>query len=138
MTVRDVFLDTSGLYALVDRRDAHHAPARDLVARAVRQGRKLVVTDYVLPESTTLAGARGGRHVALKMLDLVDQSVGIRVEWMQPSRFDAARAFYRRHDDHAYSFVDCASFVVMRECGLRQALTTDRHFVEAGFDALLA
>ena len=36
-----------------------------------------------------------------------------------------------------YSFADCASFVVMRELGLRQALTTDGHFHEAGFEALL-
>jgi hypothetical protein len=32
---------------------------------------------------------------------------------------------------------DCLSFVVMRERGLAAALTGDRHFVQAGFTALL-
>ena len=35
--------------------------------------------------------------------------------------------------DKSYSFTDCTSFVVMRELGIREALTTDRHFVQAGF-----
>jgi predicted nucleic acid-binding protein len=31
------------------------------------------------------------------------------------------------------SFTDCTSFVVMRELKLREALTTDHHFAQAGF-----
>jgi len=52
-------------------------------------------------------------------------------------RFDAVKAFVRRHADHDYSFTDCASFVVMRELRLSQALTTDGHFAAAGFETLL-
>ncbi|MCL4181260.1 MAG: hypothetical protein KJ072_26400 [Verrucomicrobia bacterium] len=36
-----------------------------------------------------------------------------------------------------YSFTDCTRFVVMRELPLRDALTADHHFVEAGFRGLL-
>jgi hypothetical protein len=35
------------------------------------------------------------------------------------------------------SFVDCASFVLMRELGLADALAADRHFEQAGFNILL-
>jgi predicted nucleic acid-binding protein len=137
MAKADVFVDTSGLYALVDRQDAHHEAARDAVARIVRRGRRLVVTDYVVSESVTLAKARASTPVALRVLDLVEQSAGIRIEWIGPSRFDAVKAFVRRQADHGYSFADCASFVVMRELKLSQALTTDSHFREAGFEPLL-
>ena len=36
-----------------------------------------------------------------------------------------------------WSLVDCISFVVMEERRLGDALTTDRHFEQAGFKALL-
>ena len=133
----DVFVDTSGVYALVDRQDSHHAVAREAVTRIVRSGRRLVVTDYVVSEAVTLAKVRGGARVALRVLDLVEQSAGIRIEWIGASRFDAVKAFVRRHADYEYSFADCASFVVMRELKLSQALTTDGHFRQAGFEPLL-
>lgn len=133
----DVFVDTSGLYALVDRNDAYHRAARGEVDKLVRAGRRLVVTDYVIDETVTLAGARSGAPVALRVLDLVERSVGIRAERIDAARFEATKAFFRRHADHDYSFTDCASFVLMRELGLKQALTSDRHFKEAGFETLL-
>jgi len=138
MASRDVFVDTSGLYALVDKRDAHHVQARELVEKLLRAGRRLVVTDYIVAEAVNLANARGGSIVATRVLDLIEQSAGIRIEWIESARFDKAKRFFRKHADHAYSFTDCSSFVTMREQRLMQALTTDRHFVEAGMRAVLS
>jgi predicted nucleic acid-binding protein len=44
----------------------------------------------------------------------------------------------RNRPDKDWSLADCISFVVMEEMGLREALTGDRHFEQAGFKALLA
>jgi predicted nucleic acid-binding protein len=33
--------------------------------------------------------------------------------------------------------VDCASFGVMKDMGIHDAVTNDRHFEQAGFDRLL-
>jgi uncharacterized protein len=138
MASRELFVDTSGLYALIDRKDTHHGHARAIVERLLRAGRRLVVTDYIVTETVNLANARSGAHVALRVLELIEQSTGIRIEWVGEARFDLTKAFFRKHADHAYSFTDCTSFVVMRELKLAQALTTDRHFREAGFEVLLA
>ncbi len=133
----DVFLDTSGFYALVDRRDGHHAAAAQAAARVARAGRRLLVTDYVVCESVNLANARGGSRLGARVLELLEQSVALRLEWIGEARFTATGAFFRKHADHGYSFTDCTSFVVMAELELREALTSDRHFLEAGFAALL-
>jgi len=136
MAAREVYADTSALYAFIDKNDAGHAAACELVPRLMRAGRRIVVTDYIVTETVNLANARGGTMVATRVLDLIEQSAGIRVEWIGVERFDSAKAFFRKHSDHAYSFTDCTSFVVMRELRLTDALTTDHHFMEAGFRVL--
>lgn len=57
---------------------------------------------------------------------------------MDPERFGSTRQFLAKHDDHDYSFTDCFSFTIMSERNLRDALTKDHHFREAGFNAILA
>jgi predicted nucleic acid-binding protein len=137
MASREVFVDTSGLYALIDKRDAHHQQAREVVEELLRAGRRLVVTDYIVTEAVNLANARSGSGVATRVLDLVEQSAGIRIEWIEAARFEKTKTFFRKHADHHYSFTDCSSFVTMRELRLTEALTTDRHFSEAGMQLLL-
>jgi predicted nucleic acid-binding protein len=137
MAAREVFADTSALYAFVDKNDANHVGAREAVTRLARTGRRIVATDYVVTETVNLANARGGANVAVRVLDLIEQSAGIQVEWIEVERFDKAKAFFRKHSDHGYSFTDCTSFIVMRELRLTEVLTTDHHFAEAGFRTLL-
>src|SRR5437868_13855554 len=115
---RDVFLDTSGLYALVDKNDGWHTAATRVVRQILQSRRKLVTTDHVICETVNLAVARKSHFVGKRVLDLIDQSVGISVEWIGSLRFDESKSFFRKHSDHAYSFTDCTSFVVMHELGL--------------------
>ncbi len=44
---------------------------------------------------------------------------------------------YRERPDKEWGLTDCVSFVVMRERGLTEALTTDDHFRQTGYRALL-
>jgi predicted nucleic acid-binding protein len=133
----DLFVDTSGLYALADRRDPLRTRAQQEVLARVSSGSRLVLTDYVIDEACTLAKARAGSQAALELLRLFETSAGFRVEWVGPDRFEIAKRYFRKHADHGYSFTDCTSFVVMQEMHLREALTSDHHFVEAGFRGLL-
>jgi uncharacterized protein len=132
-----VFVDSAFLYALVDRRDSAHRPAVECLRSLVLDQRPLISTDYVLAEAFTLAKSRAGSLAALRLMDRLEATVLVGMEWIGPDRFAAAKAFFRKHSDHEYSFTDCTSFIVMRELNLTEALTTDSHFVEAGFLALL-
>jgi predicted nucleic acid-binding protein len=134
---REVFVDSSGLYALADRRDPARAAAQKCVASLARAGTGLVLTDYIIDEVATLAKTKGGGYGALRLLEILDRSDAFRLVWIDEKRFAAAKAFFRQHADHDYSFTDCTSFVVMRELEISEALTADRHFVEAGFRPLL-
>jgi uncharacterized protein len=134
---REVLVDSSGLYALADRRDSSHARAKKCVAKLLHSGAGLILTDYILDEACTLAKVRAGGNAALRLLDIVERSRAFQMFWVGIERFEAAKAFFRKYADHGYSFTDCTSFVLMQERRLRDALTTDGHFVEAGFRTLL-
>ena len=44
---------------------------------------------------------------------------------------------FASRSDKEWSLTDCISFVVMRDGAVTQALSTDAHFAQAGFEALL-
>ncbi len=45
--------------------------------------------------------------------------------------------YFAQHMDKSWGLVDCASFLVMRDRGITDAFTSDRHFEQAGYDCLL-
>jgi predicted nucleic acid-binding protein len=45
--------------------------------------------------------------------------------------------FYQSREDKEWGLTDCISFIVREDNGLTDALTTDEHFQQAGFRALL-
>ena len=51
--------------------------------------------------------------------------------------FIRSLALYKARPDKGYSLTDCSSMLLMRERRLSEALTTDRHFEQEGFVALL-
>ena len=53
------------------------------------------------------------------------------------AQFRAALARYAARSDQTWSLTDCASFLVMEERNITDALAHDRDFQQAGFRALL-
>jgi len=133
-----IFVDTSGFYALLVRRDDRHDVAKSLLQQKASQQAGFVTSDYVLDETATLLRARGLEHLIEPFLNSVLDSRACVVEWMGPERFATTRQFFTKHSDKAWSFTDCSSFCLMQELNLRRALTKDDHFQQAGFVKMLA
>ena len=134
---RETFIDTSGFYALLVKRDDMHDRAAQLLGAAEKKRSRFVTTDYVLNETVTLLCARGHGHLVKIFLHSTLQSRACAIDWMNPERFAEAATFLDRHLERGYSFTDCVSFATMKARGLREALTKDEHFNKAGFVALL-
>ncbi len=137
MAAADVFVDTAGFLALWDAADEHHVAAVRLQEQLARANRRFVTSEYVVDETVTLLMLRHSHAAATDFLGTVERSGALRLEWIGPERFQAAAALFRRHSDKEWSFTDCVSFTLMRELRMREAFTTDHHFRQAGFVALL-
>lgn len=121
--------------ALRYRRDQYHETARGLAERIDRERLGLVTTEWVLGESVTLLKARGAVGAALA---LGESMLGGRLGYLVESTVERrARAWelFVRYKDRRVGWVDCTSFAVMEELGLRRFFGFDDDFVRAGFTA---
>lgn len=130
-----LFADTAFYLALIDRRDGLHKVALRLVDVAERRG--VVTTDYVLIELLNALGASPRRGIAVELVRSLRADADVDVVAGCETLFRQALQLYQARSDKRWSFTDCASFQVMRERGVAEALTADRHFVQAGFVALM-
>ena len=122
--------------ACADESDPAHQRARQARDAALEDGKILVSTDYVIDETLTLIRVRLSLIAAEAWWSQLEGSSRLRWEWIGVARAEKARDLFFRHRDKSYSFTDCTSFIVMKELKLKQALTTDRHFRQMGFDVL--
>ena len=133
----EIFVDTSGFYALLVGGDDRHRVAKRTLNEARRRKRGFVTTDHVLDETATLLKARRFVHLLAPFFETLESSQACRIEWTDSECFQDARTFFLKHSDQAWSFTDCLSFRVMKRLRLRDALTKDSHFLQAGFVVLL-
>jgi uncharacterized protein len=129
-----IFVDTGYVIALINQRDQYHRQALRLVDEY--EGQPLLTTDSILLEIGN-ALTRGYKEQTIEIIEDFTSSDDIEIVRLTPSLFDQAFALYRSHQDKEWTIVDCISFVVMRQAGVTEALTTDKHFKQAGFRALL-
>lgn len=136
-----LFLDTAYINALVNTRDQWHAPAARWEKRAATERRALVTTEFVLAEIADSLAAVRFRAQAAQVIAVLQASSLVTIVPASAQLFAAALDLYRNRADKAWGLTDCASFVVMGEVmgerGLTEALTSDDHFRQAGFRALL-
>ena len=132
------FLDTAYVNALVNTRDQWHEAAIRWQARLARERRRLVTTEFVLVEIADGLAAVRFRGQAVQVIATLQTSPFVEIVPASPRLFATALELYRTRPDKDWGLTDCASFVVMRERSLSEALTTDEHFRQAGHRVLLA
>ncbi len=125
------FVDTSAVYAVLDRTDHNHERAATEWRNILNDGTRLITHNYVVVESIALVQRRLGmtavRVFREEVLPLIT------TEWIDPAQHHTALEMVLLAGRKKLSVVDCASFVLMRELGISEAFCVDRHFREQGF-----
>ena len=135
----DIFADTAGWGHLVDPTQAYHNSAAIPYRSARQQGHTFITTNYILTELVALliSPLRIPRPHIVAFITGLKASPHVDIVHVDPTLDAQAWQLFIERPDKEWSLVDCASFVIMRQRGLREALTTDHHFEQAGFVCLL-
>jgi hypothetical protein len=122
--------------ACADAADPQHEAAGAARDRWLETEGLLITSDYVIDETLTLLRFRLGLSAAEEWWHGIAASSRVLRELIHEERAERARHIFFRHRDKSFSFTDCTSFALMRELRMREALTTDKHFRQAGFQTL--
>lgn len=133
--VKSVFADTSYFLALNVSRDRFHQQALALEATLRR---RLLTTEWVLTEVADALAAPATRARFATLVEQLRARDDVTIVPVNHWQFERGCALYVKHTDKGWSLTDCISFLIMRQYGTDTALTSDRHFVQAGFRILLS
>jgi hypothetical protein len=129
-----VFADTSYFIALVNADDeAHEEAARYTAAFAG----EIITTEWVLNEFANFLAKPPNRQLFVSMLHGLRDDPRVVIVSASEATFGAGATLYAQRLDKEWSITDCISFLVMKNRGIKDALTKDHHFEQDGFQCLL-
>jgi uncharacterized protein len=132
-----LFLDTSYVIALAVPRDEHHPQALNIRAHIQSQNTSLITTLAVALEIGNALSGQKYRIAASGLLEALSNDKMIEIVPVGEGLYRDGLRLYKDRIDKDWSLTDCISFLVMQNRRMTDALTTDRHFEQAGFRALL-
>lgn len=132
-----VFLDTSGLIAVVNTDDQWNTRAEQAWLKLTASQCPLVTTSLVLIELADGLSRVRFRGLALQIVDSLNRSPNVQVLPSDTALEKRAWVLYRERMDKEWGMTDCLSMTVMKDQGMTQVFTADSHFEQAGFEILL-
>lgn len=132
--MKSYFADSSYYLALVNADDELNSAA---VALTPSLTGRIVTTEWVLAEVGDALCRPGCRRLAAELIRELQADTSVQIVAATHETFEDGLALYNRRHDKKWSLTDCISFVVMQKLRLKEALTADRHFEQAGFRPLL-
>jgi predicted nucleic acid-binding protein len=129
-----VFLDTSALVAVANRRERRHIEAEKAWKRLLKEGRQFVTTNIVLIELGDGLSRLNQRSIALKIRDLLLRTS--QIVHLTPVIETEAWKLFSERSDKEWGLTDCISMTVMNQMNIEEVFTLDHHFQQAGFQTV--
>jgi predicted nucleic acid-binding protein len=129
-----IFVDTSAFYALLDADDENHEPSAGAWREIMASDEDVLTTNYILVETFALVQGRLGLDAAREFQENVVPV--LEVQFVAPEIHRLGIAALLAASRRSLSLVDCVSFEVMRDLGIKSVFTFDGHFTQYGFSRL--
>ena len=133
----EVFADACYWIAKLNERDSLHEIA--VLLSDTLGSRRIVTTELIIGEVLNFFAELGpaNRRGAVALARGLRDDPNVDVIELSDTRFWDAVNLYNARPDQEWGLVDCASFQLMRERNIQDALTNDHHFTQAGFTILM-
>jgi len=137
--MNEIFADTSGWRNYFVRTEPFHAIAKNLMRQWYTNGVRIVKSNYVLIELVALftSPLRIPRIKQINVIETIKTAPWVEIVHIDRSFDEEAWSLLKKRQDKKWSLVDCASFVIMKQRSITEALTSDHHFEQAGFQRCL-
>lgn len=132
-----VFVDTSALIAIGNKRDIFHCHALGVKDDLKRSKRDFITTSAILLEFGNAFSPVSLKSSAIKLIEAVIQSKKWKSIFIDEKLLNRGFELYRQMKDKEWGLVDCTSIIVARDMEISEIFTTDHHFEQAGFTILL-
>jgi len=123
--------------ALLNRQDHLHEPAEQLYKKRMKSGFCFLTTSAVLDETANALCDPAFKPSVITFFHIIKNSPRVEIVFVDPGLWSKGWALCEQRPDKAWSLTGCISFEVIREQKIHDALTSERHFVQAGYQALL-
>lgn len=135
--MRVVFADTGYWVARLNPNDNLHPKSTHLSKTMYPV--YIVTSEVVLTEVLNDFSKRGEyfRDLAIELIRDLRANPNVRIVPQSSDQFEQGLRLYQQRKDKAWSHTDCVSFKIMEDMGIAEALAYDKHFVQAGYTALM-
>jgi uncharacterized protein len=133
----EVFLDSNFAIAVAMPSDQLHAKAAPLARQLLTDKVHVVTTHAVIFQIGNALSKLRFRPAAFDLFMKLSTDPLVEIVSLTDELYAATLQLFQERFDKEWGLTDCLSFVIMRQLGLTDALTSDQHFEQAGFRALL-
>ncbi|GAB6275341.1 MAG: PIN domain-containing protein [Peptococcaceae bacterium] len=124
-----IIVDTSAIYALLDRSDNLHQKAIYLFQKLSSKQMVVIITNFIMAECHALLANRLSPEIARSWL----KGLCWPVERVTEEDEEKAKEIILTYVDKTFSYTDATTFAVMERLRLSEALAFDQHFSQYGF-----
>ena len=124
-----IMVDTSAIYALLDKSDDMHNQAKKILFMLAEEKATVMITNFIVAECHALLASRLNPGLARNWLE----NLSWPVERITDEDEIKALNIIVHYEDKAFSYTDAATFAVMERLGINKVFAFDRHFAQYGF-----
>ena len=128
------YVDTSAFLAVLDAGDENHRQAREKWINLIVNEAIIVTSNYVLVETFALIQHRLGMEAVREFQD--DIVPILTIEWVHETIHQGGVTGLLAAGRKRLSLVDCVSFALMRQLGIKAVFAFGKHFREQGFQCV--